>query len=148
MMGVPTNYTRLLQQTGLTRGVTAGVRLFVSGSAPLLMETHREFLRRTGHSILERYGMTETLMNTSNPYEGVRKAGSVGKPLPGIAVRVTDTSRAAESNAEVPGAIEVAGPNVFAGYWQDPEKTRGEVTVDGWFKTGDLVRIHRLRSLH
>jgi malonyl-CoA/methylmalonyl-CoA synthetase len=148
MMGVPTHYTRLLQQTGLSREVAAGVRLFVSGSAPLLMETHREFLRRTGHSILERYGMTETLMNTSNPYEGVRKAGSVGKPLPGIAVRVTDTSGAAESNADVAGAIEVAGPNVFAGYWQDPEKTRGEFTVDGWFKTGDLGRIDRDGYLH
>jgi malonyl-CoA/methylmalonyl-CoA synthetase len=105
-------------------------------------------LRRTGHSILERYGMTETLMNTSNPYEGVRKAGSVGKPLPGIAVRVTDTSGAAESNADVAGAIEVAGPNVFAGYWQDPEKTRGEFTVDGWFKTGDLGRIDSDGYLH
>ncbi|HEY2635686.1 MAG TPA: AMP-binding protein [Steroidobacteraceae bacterium] len=148
MMGVPTHYTRLLQQAGLNREVTAGVRLFVSGSAPLLMETHREFLQRTGHSILERYGMTETLMNTSNPYDGVRKAGSVGKPLPGIAVRVTGTSGAAEPNADGTGAIEVAGPNVFAGYWQDPEKTRGEFTADGWFKTGDLGRIDRDGYLH
>ena len=148
MMGVPTHYTRLLQQAGLNREVTAGVRLFVSGSAPLLMETHRQFLERTGHSILERYGMTETLMNTSNPYDGVRKAGSVGKPLPGIAVRVTGTSGAAEPNADVAGAIEVAGPNVFAGYWQDPEKTRGEFTADGWFKTGDLGRIDRDGYLH
>jgi malonyl-CoA/methylmalonyl-CoA synthetase len=148
MMGVPTHYTRLLQQAGLNREVTAGVRLFVSGSAPLLMETHRQFLQRTGHSILERYGMTETLMNTSNPYDGVRKAGSVGKPLPGIAVRVTGTSGAAERNADVAGAIEVAGPNVFAGYWQDPEKTRSEFTADGWFKTGDLGRIDRDGYLH
>ncbi len=147
-MGVPTYYTRLLQQTGLNREVTAGVRLFVSGSAPLLLETHQEFLQRTGHSILERYGMTETLMNTSNPYDGVRKPGSVGTPLPGIAVRVTGASGAVEPNADVTGAIEVAGPNVFAGYWQDPEKTGGEFTADGWFKTGDLGRIDRDGYLH
>ena len=147
-MGVPTHYTRLLQQTGLNHEATAGVRLFVSGSAPLLRETHREFLQRTGHAILERYGMTETLMNTSNPYDGVRKPGSVGTPLPGIAVRVTGASGAVEPNADVTGAIEVAGPNVFAGYWQDPEKTRGEFTADGWFKTGDLGRIDRDGYLH
>ena len=143
-MGVPTHYTRLLQQTGLNAQATAGVRLFVSGSAPLLAETHREFLQRTGHTVLERYGMTETLMNTSNPYDGVRKAGSVGIPLPGIAIRVNDG--AAQSCARQPdaiGALEVAGPNVFAGYWRDAEKTRGEFTADGWFKTGDLGRIDR-----
>jgi malonyl-CoA/methylmalonyl-CoA synthetase len=140
-MGVPTHYTRLLQQAGLNRDVTAGVRLFVSGSAPLLMETHREFLQRTGHAILERYGMTETLMNTSNPYDGMRKPGSVGMPLPGIAVRVVGAAGAAEPGADVIGTLEVAGPNVFAGYWRDPEKTRGEFTADGWFKTGDLGRI-------
>jgi malonyl-CoA/methylmalonyl-CoA synthetase len=147
-MGVPTHYTRLLQHTGLNREVTAGVRLFVSGSAPLLMETHREFSRRTGHEILERYGMTETLMNTSNPYDGVRKPGSVGIPLPGIAVRVAGATGAAEPNADVIGTLEVAGPNVFAGYWRDPEKTRGEFTADGWFKTGDLGRIDRDGYVH
>jgi malonyl-CoA/methylmalonyl-CoA synthetase len=142
-MGVPTHYTRLLQLIGLNREITAKVRLFISGSAPLLAETHQEFLRRTGHAILERYGMTETLMNTSNPYDGVRKPGSVGTPLPGIAVRVADATGAVEHNADVTGTLEVAGPNVFAGYWRDPEKTRGEFTADGWFKTGDLGRIDR-----
>jgi malonyl-CoA/methylmalonyl-CoA synthetase len=137
-MGVPTYYTRLLQQTGLNREVTAHVRLFVSGSAPLLADTHREFSRRTGHIILERYGMTETLMNTSNPYDGVRKPGSVGPPLPGVEVRVIGASGAGESSAEVTGNIEVRGPNVFAGYWRDPEKTRDEFSADGWFKTGDV----------
>jgi malonyl-CoA/methylmalonyl-CoA synthetase len=132
-MGVPTHYTRLLQLPELSRLTTAGVRLFVSGSAPLLAETHREFLQRTGHVILERYGMTETLMNTSNPYEGERKPGSVGRPLPGIEVRV--------AGADPIGTLEVRGPNVFAGYWRDAEKTRGGFTADGWFKTGDLGRI-------
>ena len=141
-MGVPTHYTRLLQQTALNHEMTAGVRLFVSGSAPLLAETHREFLLRTGHTILERYGMTETLMNTSNPYYGVRKPGSVGVPLPGTAVRVANASTGAlEREVDLIGALEVAGPNVFAGYWHDPEKTRSEFTADGWFKTGDLGRI-------
>jgi malonyl-CoA/methylmalonyl-CoA synthetase len=147
-MGVPTHYTRLLQQTGLNREATAGVRLFVSGSAPLLIETHQEFLQRTGHAILERYGMTETLMNTSNPYAGVRKPGSVGTPLPGIAVRVVGATGAVEPQVDVIGTLEVAGPNVFAGYWRDPEKTRGEFTADGWFKTGDLGRIDRDGYVH
>jgi malonyl-CoA/methylmalonyl-CoA synthetase len=132
-MGVPTHYTRLLQLAHLNRQSTAGVRLFVSGSAPLLPETHREFLQRTGHVILERYGMTETLMISSNPYDGVRKPGSVGRPLPEIEIRV--------AGADPIGTLEVRGPNVFAGYWRDPEKTRGEFTGDGWFKTGDLGRI-------
>ncbi len=147
-MGVPTHYTRLLQLTGLNREVTANVRLFVSGSAPLLTETHQEFLRRTGHAILERYGMTETLMNTSNPYDGVRKPGSVGTPLPGIAVRVTGATGAVYPQADVTGTLEVTGPNVFAGYWRDPEKTRAEFTADGWFKTGDLGRIDRDGYVH
>ncbi|MEA3196215.1 MAG: malonyl-CoA/methylmalonyl-CoA synthetase [Gammaproteobacteria bacterium] len=147
-MGVPTHYTRLLQESGLNREVASGARLFVSGSAPLLMETHREFLQRTGHAILERYGMTETLMNTSNPYYGLRKPGSVGLPLRGIAVRVTGAAGAVESSAETTGAIEVTGPNVFAGYWRAPDKTRGEFTADGWFKTGDLGRIDRDGYLH
>jgi malonyl-CoA/methylmalonyl-CoA synthetase len=139
-MGVPTHYTRLLQQSGLNRDATAGVRLFVSGSAPLQADTHREFLQRTGHEILERYGMTETLMNTSNPHDGERKPGSVGPPLPGIAVRLAGAA-ADGPEAQITGALEVKGPNVFAGYWRDPEKTRGEFTADGWFKTGDLGRI-------
>ncbi|HWY94823.1 MAG TPA: AMP-binding protein [Steroidobacteraceae bacterium] len=147
-MGVPTHYTRLLQLTRLNREVTANVRLFISGSAPLLMDTHQEFLRRTGHAILERYGMTETLINTSNPYDGVRKPGSVGTPLPGIAVRVAGAAGAVDTPADVTGTLEVRGPNVFAGYWRDPEKTRGEFTADGWFKTGDLGRIDRDGYVH
>jgi malonyl-CoA/methylmalonyl-CoA synthetase len=148
-MGVPTHFTRLLQHAGLNREATAGVRLFVSGSAPLLAETHQEFLRRTDHVILERYGMTETLMNTSNPYDGVRKPGSVGVPLPGIAIRVADSATGAPAqNPDVIGALEVKGPNVFAGYWQDPEKTRAEFSEDGWFKTQDLGRIDRDGYVH
>ncbi len=136
-MGVPTHYTRLLQEPGLTERVAARLRLFVSGSAPLLAETHHEFLRRTGHTILERYGMTETLMITSNPYDRARVPGSVGPALPGVSVRVA----AADSGANAIGNIEVKGRNVFAGYWRDDEKTRREFTADGWFKTGDLGRI-------
>lgn len=138
MMGVPTFYTRLLQQEGLTQALAGPMRLFISGSAPLLAETHRQFAARTGHHILERYGMTETNMNTSNPYVGARKAGTVGLPLTGTEVRVVDR----ESGAELPpgqdGMIEVRGPNVFAGYWRNPEKTAAEFTSDGFFITGDL----------
>jgi malonyl-CoA/methylmalonyl-CoA synthetase len=141
LMGVPTFYTRLLDQPGLTREACAGMRLFVSGSAPLLAETHHAFRERTGHAILERYGMTETSMNTSNPYDGDRLAGSVGFPLPGVEVRVTD----AESGQPLPtgeiGMIEIRGPNVFAGYWQMPEKTLAEFRSDGFFISGDLGRI-------
>ncbi len=141
-MGVPTHYTRLLQEPGLDREATARMRLFVSGSAPLLAETHREFSRRTGHQILERYGMTETLMNTSNPYEGPRVPGSVGPPLPGVSVRVTNAAtKAGETGPDTIGTLEIKGPNVFAGYWRDQEKTRSEFTPDGWFRTGDLGRI-------
>jgi len=138
-MGVPTHYTRLLQLPGLDRVASATVRLFVSGSAPLLAQTHREFEQRTGHRILERYGMTETLMNTSNPYDGARLAGTVGPPLPGIAVRILETpsGRVAE-RPEVIGTIEIRGPNVCAGYWRDPGKTQQEFGADGWFNTGDL----------
>ncbi len=132
MMGVPTFYTRLLADTRFDRALVAGMRLFVSGSAPLLAETHREFEARTGYRILERYGMTETNMNTSNPYDGDRRAGTVGLPLPGVEVRIV-----AEAAGEV-GVIEVRGPNVFAGYWQMPEKTAEELRADGWFITGDL----------
>jgi malonyl-CoA/methylmalonyl-CoA synthetase len=141
-MGVPTHYTRLLQEPGLTREATARMRLFVSGSAPLLAETHQEFSHRTGHGILERYGMTETLMNTSNPYDGVRVPGSVGPPLPEISVRVVNPETSAvESAPDTIGTLEIKGPNVFAGYWRDEQKTRAEFTFDGWFKTGDLGRI-------
>jgi malonyl-CoA/methylmalonyl-CoA synthetase len=148
-MGVPTHYTRLLQQGALNREATATMRLFVSGSAPLLAETHREFLQRTGHVILERYGMSETMMNTSNPYDGVRLAGSVGPPLKGISLRVRNAENGAvELNADVVGTLEVKGPNVFAGYWRDEEKTRGEFSADGWFKTGDVGRIDRNGYVH
>ncbi len=141
MMGVPTFYTRLLQHPGLTRELTTHMRLFVSGSAPLLAETHREFLKRTGHAILERYGMTETNMNTSNPYRGNRRAGTVGIPLPGVDLRITDpASGAALPRGEI-GMIEVRGPNVFKGYWRMPEKTAEEFRGDGYFITGDLGRI-------
>jgi malonyl-CoA/methylmalonyl-CoA synthetase len=128
LMGVPTFYTRLLDQPGLA-AAAQGMRLFVSGSAPLLAETHRAFADRTGHAILERYGMTETNMITSNPYDGERRAGTVGFPLPGVEVRL---------DAQPVGGIEVRGPNVFAGYWRMPEKTAQEFTADGWFRTGDI----------
>ncbi len=147
-MGVPTHYTRLLQDGGLNREVTAHMRLFVSGSAPLLIETHQNFFRRTGHVILERYGMTETLINTSNPYDGPRVPGSVGPALPGIAVRVTDRDSGTVEPADVIGTLEIAGPNVFAGYWRDPDRTRAGFTADGWFKTGDLGRIDRNGYVH
>lgn len=140
IMGVPTFYTRLLDDARFTREATGHMRLFVSGSAPLLAETHTAFEARTGHHILERYGMTETNMNTSNPYDGDRRAGTVGLPLPGVEVKVCD-----ETGAEVPrgeiGTLEVRGPNVFQGYWQMPEKTAEELRPDGFFITGDLARI-------
>jgi malonyl-CoA/methylmalonyl-CoA synthetase len=139
-MGVPTHYTRLLQHAALD-GAAAAMRLFVSGSAPLLVETHREFRERTGHAILERYGMTETLINTSNPYAGARVPGSVGPALPGVGIRVVADGGAIASTPEAIGTLEVRGPNVFAGYWRDAEKTRAEFTADGWFKTGDVGRI-------
>jgi malonyl-CoA/methylmalonyl-CoA synthetase len=139
MMGVPTFYTRLLQHAGLTRELVSNMRLFISGSAPLLAETHREFQSRTGHAILERYGMSETLMNTSNPYRGERIPGSVGPPLPGVEVRIADPETGAVFEApETIGMIEVRGPNVFSGYWRMPEKTAAEFRRDGFFITGDL----------
>ena len=141
MMGVPTFYTRLLQDPRLDRGLTAGVRLFVSGSAPLLAETHRQWSARTGHAILERYGMTETGMNTSNPHDGDRIAGTVGPPLPGVDVRITDPETGAILPAGEIGMIEVRGPNVFKGYWRMPEKTAAEFRPDGFFITGDLGLI-------
>jgi malonyl-CoA/methylmalonyl-CoA synthetase len=129
----------------LDKQSTARMRLFVSGSAPLLPETHREFLQRTGQLILERYGMTETLMNTSNPYDGVRLPGSVGPALKGTQIRVCGAQSGA---VDVVGTLEIKGPNVFAGYWQDEEKTRAEFTADGWFKTGDVGRIDRDGYVH
>lgn len=141
LMGVPTFYTRLLQQQGLDAQAAKNIRLFVSGSAPLLSETHKAWRERTGHAILERYGMTETNMNTSNPYEGERRAGTVGFPLPGVSLRIADPdSGAALAQGEV-GMIEVKGPNVFSGYWRMPEKTKAEFRTDGFFITGDLGLI-------
>ncbi|MFN7225302.1 MAG: malonate--CoA ligase [Paracoccaceae bacterium] len=137
MMGVPTFYTRLLDDPRLTRDLVGHVRLFVSGSAPLLSETHVEFESRTGKRILERYGMTETNMTTSNPYDGKRRAGTVGMPLPGVEVRIMANGRKV-APGDV-GVIEVRGPNVFRGYWQMPEKTAEELRPDGWFITGDLA---------
>jgi malonyl-CoA/methylmalonyl-CoA synthetase len=138
LMGVPTFYTRLLASPRLTPAATQGMRLFISGSAPLLSETHRAFAQRTGQMILERYGMTETNMNTSNPYAGARKAGTVGLPLPGISVRVVDVQSGAPLPAGEIGMIEVKGPNVFQGYWRKPEKTAEDMKPDGYFITGDL----------
>ncbi|MEL7300602.1 MAG: malonyl-CoA synthase [Pseudomonadota bacterium] len=140
LMGVPTFYTRLLAAPRFTRDLTSAMRLFISGSAPLLADTHAEFEARTGHRILERYGMTETNMITSNPYDGDRRAGTVGYPLPNVEVRITDL----EENKEVPageiGVIEVRGDNVFQGYWKMPEKTSEELRPDGFFITGDLAK--------
>ncbi len=138
MMGVPTFYTRLLGDDRFTGELTAHMRVFISGSAPLLAETHEFFERRTGHRILERYGMTETNMNTSNPYDGERRAGTVGFPLPGIEVKITDTETGEPLPQGEIGMIEVRGPNVFKGYWQMPEKTAAELREDGFFITGDL----------
>ncbi len=138
MMGVPTFYTRLLAEPAFTGTLAAHMRLFVSGSAPLSAETHKEFRAHTGHAILERYGMTETNMNTSNPYDGERIPGSVGLPLPGIELRITDPASAASLPIGNAGMIEVRGPNVFKGYWQLPEKTAEELRDDGFFITGDL----------
>ena len=141
LMGVPTFYTRLLQHPDLNRDSTAHIRLFVSGSAPLLAETHQEWQARTGHAILERYGMTETNMNTSNPYDGRRIAGTVGFPLPSVEVRVTDPESGVLLGTEEIGMIEVRGPNVFQGYWRMPEKTAAEFRADRFFITGDLGKI-------
>ena len=141
MMGVPTFYTRLLARDDFARDLVAHIRLFVSGSAPLSAETHKEFGERTGHAILERYGMTETNMNTSNPYDGDRIPGAVGLPLPGVEIRIADPQTGqAVPDGEV-GVIEIRGPNVFKGYWRMPEKTREEFREDGFFISGDLGRI-------
>jgi malonyl-CoA/methylmalonyl-CoA synthetase len=140
MMGVPTYYTRLLGEVSFTAAVAANVRVFISGSAPLLEETFVEFESRTGHRILERYGMTETNMNTSNPLRGERKPGTVGPPLPGVDVRITND----DGKVGGPGAIgnlEVRGPNVFVAYWKMPDKTAEDFTADGYFRTGDKGSI-------
>ncbi|WP_322889535.1 MULTISPECIES: malonyl-CoA synthase [unclassified Yoonia] len=138
MMGVPTFYTRLLADPRLTTELCAGMRLFISGSAPLLAETHDAFAARTGHKILERYGMTETNMITSNPYTGDRVAGTVGFPLPGTEVVITDPATGAPLPQGAIGMIEVRGPNVFSGYWNMPDKTREDLRDTGFFITGDL----------
>ncbi len=145
-MGVPTLYVRLLAEPGLTREACRHMRLFIAGSAPLLIETFTDWQQRTGHTILERYGMSETIMLTSNPYEkkdGERRGGTVGFPLPGVSLRVCGDDENNLPTGEI-GAIQVKGPNVFKGYWRMPEKTKEEFTPDGWFKTGDVGKIDTL----
>lgn len=137
MMGVPTFYTRLVTDQRLSRAATEHMRLFVSGSAPLLAQTHHAFEEKTGQVILERYGMTELNMAVSNPYAGERRPGTVGLPLPGVEVRIRDDD-GQDLPANTPGMIEVRGPNVFQGYWRMPEKTAEELRPDGFFITGDI----------
>ena len=140
-MGVPTLYVRLLAEPGLTRDACRNMRLFVAGSAPLLIETFNEWQERTGHTILERYGMSETAMLTSNPYQGgERRGGTVGFALPGVSLRVHDDEGKSLPDGEI-GGIQVKGPNIFQGYWRMPEKTAEEFTADGYFKTGDVGKI-------
>jgi malonyl-CoA/methylmalonyl-CoA synthetase len=140
-MGVPTLYVRLLAEPGLTRESCRNMRLFIAGSAPLLIETFLEWQQRTGHTILERYGMSETAMLTSNPYkDGERRGGTVGFALPGVDLRVQGDDGKPLPQGDI-GGIQVKGPNVFSGYWRMPEKTREEFTADGYFKTGDVGRI-------
>jgi len=145
-MGVPTLYVRMLQEPSLTRAAASHMRLFISGSAPLLRETFGEWQQRTGHAILERYGMSETVMLTSNPCrreDGERVPGTVGRALPGVQVRVVDAKAPQPAPLAVGeiGDVQVKGPNVFRGYWNLPEKTAQEFTADGWFKTGDVGRL-------
>jgi malonyl-CoA/methylmalonyl-CoA synthetase len=140
MMGVPTFYTRLLAAREFTAEVCRSMRLFISGSAPLLAETHESFEARVGHRILERYGMSEAGMITSNPYEGIRKPGTVGKPLPDVELRLVGDDGEACPPGEK-GNIQIKGPNVFLGYLNLPDKTRQEFTEDGWFKTGDIGEL-------
>jgi malonyl-CoA/methylmalonyl-CoA synthetase len=148
MMGVPTFYTRLLGDERFERELVAHMRLFVSGSAPMLAETHIQFEERTGQRILERYGMTETNMNTSNPYYGERRVGSVGFALPGVEVMISDPETAQELASGETGMIEVRGPNVFLGYWRKPEKTELELRANGYFITGDLGKVDADGYLH
>jgi malonyl-CoA/methylmalonyl-CoA synthetase len=136
-MGVPTYYVRLLADPGFTNDLCSNMRLFISGSAPLLAETFAEFKTRTGHTILERYGMTEGNMFTSNPYDGERHGGTVGFPLPGVSIRIVNEENRPLGVGEI-GQIQVKGENIFRGYWRMPEKTREEFTTDGFFKTGDI----------
>ena len=138
LMGVPTFYVRLLELESLNKDATKNMRLFVSGSAPMLEETHKSWNAKTGHSIIERYGMSETNMNTSNPYDGERRAGTVGYPLPGIEVIVADPETGTPVKTGEVGSVEVRGPNVFKGYWKMPEKTAEEFRENGFFITGDL----------
>ncbi len=145
-MGVPTLYVRLLGEAALTPEACRHMRLFISGSAPLLIDTFTDFQKRSGHTILERYGMSETVMLTSNPCaakDGERRGGTVGAPLPGVGLRVIDDAGAPCAHGAI-GHIQVRGPNVFKGYWQMPEKTAEEFTPEGWFKTGDVGRIDAL----
>ncbi len=141
MMGVPTFYVRMVEDPRLTAAACAHMRLFISGSAPLLEETHRAWRAKTGMAILERYGMTETNMSTSNPYDGDRIAGTVGLALPGVSLRITDPETGAVLGTDEIGMIEVKGPNVFKGYWRMPEKTAAEFRADGFFITGDLATL-------
>ena len=147
LMGVPTFYTRLLDTPGVAEAAR-GMRLFISGSAPLLAETHDRWRALTGQAILERYGMTETNMNSSNPYDGDRRAGTVGFPLPGVELKVCDAETGAELAQGEVGILEVRGPNVFAGYWKMPEKTAEELRGDGFFITGDLGEIDEDGYVH
>ena len=140
LMGVPTFYSRLLNDPRFDADRAQNMRLFISGSAPLLTQTHRQFEARCGHRILERYGMTETNMSTSNPYKGERRAGTVGLPLPGVEAKVCDETGQELAPGEI-GTLEVRGPNVFQGYWQMPEKTAAELRENGFFITGDLATI-------
>ncbi|WP_137134274.1 malonyl-CoA synthase [Rhizobium sp. FKY42] len=148
LMGVPTFYTRLLGAAAFTRDLVAHMRLFISGSAPLLAETHLEFEARTGHRILERYGMTETNMSVSNPYDGERRAGTVGFPLPDVELLITDPESGTILSAGETGMIEVRGPNVFRGYWGMPEKTKAELRENGFFITGDIGRVDEDGYVH
>ncbi|BDT68288.1 long-chain-fatty-acid--CoA ligase [Comamonadaceae bacterium OS-1] len=149
-MGVPTLYVRLLQEPGLTPEAARHMRLFIAGSAPLLIDTFKEWQTRTGHTILERYGMSETAMLTSNPYraeDGERRGGTVGFALPGVQLRVVDGANQPLPTGEI-GGIQVRGPNVFQGYWRMPEKTAEEFTADGFFKTGDVGQIDARGYVH
>jgi malonyl-CoA/methylmalonyl-CoA synthetase len=148
MMGVPTFYVRLLQDKRLSKEAVAHMRLFISGSAPLLADTHRDWRARTGHAILERYGMTETNMNTSNPYDGDRVPGTVGFPLPGVSLRIVEPETGSMLGPGEIGMIEVKGPNVFKGYWRNPEKTSQDFRPDGFFVTGDLGKIDDRGYVH